>query len=324
MHKLVLILLALCAVCLSLAPQASAVSTASDFSKAYERAKKARSDCLVFSFGDWDKYSLKVYKSAWKDIRYLNKYLDNATILCDAKTYQFPTPHQEKEMKERTAALSGLNGVLCNPSVLFIDKEGFPYALAAGKDIVADPEQFAKILGEIQKKRLLRDEILAQAMKKKGEERARLIAQASDIPGIKCDNKRFAQLVKDCDPDDKLGYYRRFTFDPWKFHYLLEEKEEDAKKALDAELYKVTGYSKEQQQILLGIRGKVIRNGSNDPEELRANYERMLAIDPESVMGKSAKAALRLYCGIGEKEEDNGRFADENKNDYLDKEDDGF
>lgn len=322
--------LSLCVMAMALTMNSleAAVTVAGSFSKGKESALKSKKDCLVFNYGDWDKLSTKMYEKNWKATTHLNKYLEPNTVIADVKVFQFPTKAQQREIERKGSdTMLSLEKadrfflVPCQPSVIFIDKTSFPYAILEGVELPEDPEQFAKAVAEIQSKRAQRDQILEAAMKLKGKERAAMIMNASEVPGIKPDNARFAELVKACDPEDELGYYRRFTFDIFELHTVLNEKKEDGLKLLDEELYK-PGLSKEQQQMVLGLRGKILRvnlKGGDEAmmEELRANFQRMMDLDPDSVMGKSAKNALRVYCNVGEGvEEDNS--GDEDRSIYLD------
>lgn len=282
---------------LAVLPGAEArVTTASSVEQAKERASKSKKDYLVLNYGEWDGYSSDIYKNCWKPTKHLDKALESSTILTEAVFGDDLTDAQKKAQERRNKGLNKTPPSL--PSVFFFDQDGFHYATLTGSAVPAEETQFALAVGEIQKKRIKRDEIIKEAMLKKGLERAKLLGTAGDIEGIKVSPK-LLDLVKAADPGDQSGYIRRLTFDIFNLHRLLKEPEDKAHKELDR-MIADEGYSIEQRQAMLGLKNFIYRkNPAKNEKLIIATYEKMYKLGPDTIMGRSGKKGLQGTFDIG-------------------------
>lgn len=277
---------------LLMAPVSAGVTPATNIEQGLERAQKSKKDCLIFAYGDWDAYSNDIYKACWKSTSALGKELENSTIVAEANFPQNPTESEKNSFKKKANGYPGTPP--CLPSVAFVDASGFHYATVSGTALGGEEKQFALALGEVQKKRIQRDEILKQAKLKKGVERAKMIGSAADIPGIRPDTKTLLALIKDCDPSDMSGYIRRLSFDIFKLQDDLTGEELKKRLEMLDEIINDEGYSIEQRQMVLGLRaGELNRAGGDNEKAIQETYKKMYQLDPKSIFGRAGRRGLQ-------------------------------
>lgn len=275
-----------------LTPVSAGVTPATNVEQGLERAQKAKKDCLIFAYGDWDAYSNDIYKACWKSTSALGKELENSTVVAEVNFPQNPKESEEKSFKKKANGYPG--SPPCLPSVAFVDANGFHYATVSGTALGGEEKQFALALGEVQKKRIQRDEILKQAKLKKGVERAKMIGSAGDIPGIRTDTKTLLALVKECDPSDMSGYIRRLSFDVFKLQDDLTGEELKKRLEMLDEIINDEGYAIEQRQMVLGLRaGELNRAGGDNEKAIQETYKKMYQLDPNSIFGRAGRRGLQ-------------------------------
>lgn len=261
------------------------VNTFNTVEQAKERSAKFKKDYLVFNHADWDLLSSSMFKTHWKNTKYLDKTLEPNTILTDAIFENDLADTNTKRNQEKKNKGLGKTPPSI-PSVFFFDSDGFLYATLSGSEIPGEESQFADKVAEIQKKRIKREELIKEAMFKKGVERAKILGSAADIQGIKTSPK-ILELIRAADPSDESGYIKRLTFDIFSLHKLLKEPEEKALQELDKKIAD-EGYSVEQRQMMLGLKNGIYRrNPEKNEKKIAETYEKMYKLDPTTIMGRS-------------------------------------
>lgn len=278
------------------APAALAkVTPASSVEQAQERSAKSKKDYFVLNYGEWDLVSTGVYKSCWKVTRSLDKELENSTIIAEATFSDNPTDAEKKAQERRNKGLKTTPPSL--PSVLLFDADGFLYATVTGTDLPHEERLFAEKLGSVQKKRIERDELIRQAMLKKGVERAKMLGAAADVQGIK-PSPKILELVKAADPSDKSGYVRRLSFDIFKLHELFKQPDEKALRECDKYIND-EGYSIEQRQMVCGLKAHILRkDATKNADKIKETYNKMFKLGPDTIMGQAGKKGLQSTFDI--------------------------
>lgn len=290
------------------------VSRMSTPAKAQERAAGKR-DYLVLCYGEWDKFSNGIYKNIWRSANELNKHMEGGTVITEAVYMQSPTDADKKRMQKQNEGFKDLPR--CLPSVYMYDADGFLYAVLAGGELPGGPDQFAQALAEVQKKRIERDELIKKGKSARDEERANFFRQAGDIQGIRISPKLLA-LAKEYFPGNKYGLIDRFSFDIFNLHHIYEKPLEEGIKEIDKYVNNDKTYSQEQRQTVLGLKASFLRKKGGKDEDIKACYEQMVKINPETFMGKAGKGALDSYYGV--EEQDDGGPSDEYIGQNLDDE----
>lgn len=287
--KTSLLTLLVCLLATSASFSAELVGSVSD---ARKKAKETKADYVVLAYGgDWDKFGKMFKERLWANPELLSQ-LTPSTLATEMTWPENPTKEEQEKRKELIKDFGENPRSL--PAIFFFDQEGFCYASLTGAQMSKKPAELAKQLKDTQKLREKRDAMLSQASTLSGAEKAKILGLSGEIPGLNR-QKNLVDELKKCDPDDKSGYQKRFTFDPWKYHKLLEGPLEDGAKELDA-MVADPAYTAEQKQIILGIKSTLQRKNKADKAQIKATFEKMKALDPNSVFGKSADKAIQEYA----------------------------
>ncbi len=274
--------------------------TASAYQKAstIEEAKSKAGDqgIVIVTYADgWDKHSRKTAERMMKSAE-VTKALGD-TVLLELPMPNVSTPEQNDERKKRFANID-LSFPNSYPAFIFYNKTGYRVAeLCIPFHERKKPKAVAGRITEIMTAAARQRELLAKAEAATGAEKARLLGEAAAVPGVrKPDN--VANRIRQADPDNKTGMYQVATLDP---HGMAEASAnaEDwlATLASTKKLLSNPHLSKEQRQQLCCICiGLLHRNGGiKHKKELKEMIDKMQAIDPESMLGKSAIDARRLW-----------------------------
>lgn len=289
---------ALCSILILAAPMASAMVKATDFEKG---SKKVKDDgYVIVAYADgWDRYSEKMCKALLKASP-VSSALGRAVVL-EVGVPQRPTEERREKLKKRLGKLELPPGThnTSYPAFIFYDKNGRRYSIICGSDMVfPEPKELAeKIKARIEGLKQ-QEELLAQAEKASGTQRAELLGQVSVIPHIARPDKVVDQIKK-ADSSDQSGYIRRLNFQPWGFVEGLVKngKAPEAIKKLETMLQD-SAYSPEQKQIfyaaIIGFyhRGK----SAEDKAKIPDLAEKMRALNPESDLGRAASTVARDWA----------------------------
>lgn len=292
------------------APLLPAEETPAHRELTYRQAQAAAGSdgIIIYQYGpDWNPRSVRMLKEFWK-----TKELESAAggaILLTLPLYQRPTPEQQKQLQNITAdmpALTGKGARVC-PALIFIDKEGRVYSRLIGMEAFGD-ETGQEAINRIQSTLAhLRQQqkLLQLAERADGQERAKLLAEACDIPialptGVK-------DMLAQADPDDELGYTRRLDFNA--LHFLYEQMETSTGfvskdffpnyKRVKEECFRIindTALRTEDRQLayclLIGMSRKEPKITAH---QLKKMIEDCGRIDPGTIYGKLTPALAQLW-----------------------------
>lgn len=310
MKKLLLALL--CPLCVTtLLPAAQKASTFED------ALKKAKADGIVaFCYGpDWNMRSVGMVGTFWKDKR-TEKACGDAVMIA-IPFYQRPTP---SNLKEQNKVQGSFKRVRVNhdfrsfPAVCMMDRTGRVYAQLCGTDdLGTDEDDFAKGIENIAAKLdafRRQTDLLAQAEKAQGVEKAKLLGQAATL-GV-YPPEGVAQTIKNLDPQDQSGYYRRLTYNAFHFNERANSfsgSDQDASKAMTPEqtekelqtLLNNPVLSNEQKQESYAVYIGRLRKTKADKAVLMKQIKAMHDIDPDTMYGRIMPHLLELWCDVPDK-----------------------
>lgn len=310
-----LLLATLCALCsLSVAPLLQAAQKASTFEDAL---KKAKADGIVaFCYGpDWNMRSTNMVNTFWKS-KLTEKACGDAVMIA-IPFYQRPTPANIKEQNKIQGSFKRRrvnHDFRSFPAVCMMDRTGRVYAQLCGTDdLGTDDDDFAKGIDNITAKLEAfrrQSELLAQAEKAQGIEKAKLLGQASTL-GIYAPEGA-AEAIKSLDPQDQTGYYQRLTYDPFHFNERVNAfsgSKMDPSKALTPEqtekelqtLLKNPVLSNIQKQESYAVYIGRLRKTQADKAMLIKQIKAMHDIDPDTMYGRIMPHLLELWCDVPDK-----------------------
>lgn len=303
------ILCSLCATALL-----SAAQKASTFDDAL---KKAKDDGIVaFCYGpDWNTRSTSMVNTFWK-----NKLTEKAcgdAVMIAIPFYQRPTP---SNLKEQNKIQGNFKRVKVNnkfrsfPAVCMMDRTGRVYAQLCGTDELGTEENdFAKGQENIAAKLAAfrrQTELLAQADKAQGVEKAKLLGESSVLGVYPMDG--VAEAIKNLDPQGQTGYYQRLTYDAFHFNEranAFSGSDQDASKAMTPEqtekelqaLLKNPVLSNVQKQESYAVYIGRLRKTKADKAVLMKQIKAMHDIDPDTMYGRIMPHLLELWCDVPDK-----------------------
>ncbi|MBR5522475.1 MAG: hypothetical protein IKV82_03305 [Akkermansia sp.] len=250
---------------------------------------------ILFAYADgWDTYSKQVSNKLMKN-KAVKKAAGDAIVL----HYPIKQALNEEEQKARTEQWKGIKVPNADsyPALLFFDNKGKHYSTISGTFMrKAQPKKVAKMITERMEGKRKQNELMAQAEKAKGAEKARLIAEACLIENINRPD-RYEKMMKDADPKDECGLIRRVTFNPWVF---VESKRKEDPKAVLAELETMLAdpnYTDEQKQIFCTCAiGTLHRSNLPDAATRIQEYAKKLKeYGKDTVLGQSADIVVREW-----------------------------
>lgn len=250
---------------------------------------------ILFAYADgWDTYSKQVSNKLMKH-KAVKKAAGDAIIL----HYPIKQALNEEEQKARTEQWKGINvpSADCYPALLFFDSKGKHYSTISGTFMrKAQPKKVAKMITERLEGKRKQNELMAQAEKATGVEKARLIGQACLIENINRPD-RHEKMMKDADPKDECGLIRRVTFNPWAF---VESKLKEAPEAVLNELDTMLAdpnYTDEQKQIFCTCAVGTLHRSDlpNKAARMQEYAKKIKEYGADTVLGQSADIAVREW-----------------------------
>lgn len=250
----------------------------------------------IVTYADgWDKYSKKTAEMMMADPA-VTKALGNAVVM----TLPVPnvTSKEETEANKKRFGNMDLSFPNVYPAIILYDKTGrrladvcIPYS--ERKNPAAVAAKVSKAMDGAHKQA----ELLKKAESAKGVEKARLLGQASAIAGINRPNK-VVDAIKKEDPKDESGMVRIAGLN--LFATAIESastKDWEADLASMKELMENPLLTAEQKQqaccICIGL---LRRNGGPARKaELKEMIAKLRSLDPNSLLGKSAIDAERMW-----------------------------
>lgn len=272
---------------------------AAEVAETYEKAQ---------SVAHSDGYVLVAYPAGWDEQGETNakRWLVMKDVLNAAgNSVMIPVPvpqimdDEAKKQHEQLLGKLALPKASVYPAIFLMDEAGRHYATIAEPDM---RRLSAKDLAVILSKRVVdgrRQKNMLDRAKalQPGLEKAKLLGEASSISDILCP-KGVLNELRACDPQDTLGYIRRFSFNPWAFAtstvktLTFEESE-----ATIQEMLADAAYTPEQKQKIYATYIGLLRRKGNpgSMERMAELIEKMRALNPDDLQAKSAPIAARQW-----------------------------
>lgn len=281
-----------------------------------EALKKAKSDgVIVYCYGpDWNRRSVIMLDEFWKNPQ-IEKACGDAVMVA-VPYYQRPTDEQQLEANKISGAFQRRkvnNQFRSFPAVCMVGKDGRIYAQLCGTDALGSEKDnyrrgYENISHHLELYRK-QTELLAQAEKAEGLEKARFIGEASTL-GIYPPDGASSQ-IKALDPQDTLGYVKTLSYDPYSFNMeanAFSGCDRNAENALSAEktasrlqeiLQNKTLTPIQKQESYAVYIGRLRKDGNGADRATLTKYIKMMgAIDPTSMYGKIVPHLLELWCNV--------------------------
>lgn len=267
----------------------AAVSWVNDFEAAKKKAVVEKKDMLLFFSGsDWCHWCQKLDQEVFSQEKFAREAEKDFILV----NIDFPRKKElAKSIKEQNQQLQKKYGIRGFPTVILTDATGIPYARTGYQQGGVDAylvhlDNFhdleAKKLG-----------LLAEADKKSGLERAKLLDQALALMmenHLLGDRSKLMEEIVALDPDNKAGL---------KEKYLLQQKvapiEKELRKTgnfdqaltdIDELLKKETTLKPEDRQRLYLFKAGICLKGKRDREAGISNLEQAAKAAPETKIAK--------------------------------------
>ena len=250
----------------------------------------------IVTYADgWDKYSKKTAEKMMADPA-VTKALGNAVVM----TLPVPnvTSKEENEANKKRFGNMDLSFPNVYPAIILYNKDGhrladicIPYAERN------NPAAIAKKVETAMKAAAKQRGILAKAEGAEGAEKAKLLADAALVAGVN-KPRDVAKLIQKADPKGETGMHALATLNlPHKAIETAGTKDWQATYAEIQELMKNPNFTVEQQQQLCCISIGLLRRhgGPERVGELKQMIAKLRSLDPDSLLGKSATDAERLW-----------------------------
>ncbi len=260
-----------------------------NYESARAQAGKEHKDMLlVFSGSDWCRWCQQLQKEVFSQKKF-NQEAEKDFILVEI---DFP---RKKEMadaiKEQNQNLAKKYGVTGFPTVILADAAGKPYAKTGYQQGGADV--YLSQLKDLRSSNDKRDNLLAEANKVTGLERAKLLDQAlammieHHLLGDR--NKLMDEIIK-LDPDNEAGLGAKY-----EIHHKVAPIEEALQRTgnfdqaltdLDKLLKEETNLQPEDRQRLYLFKASICLKGKRDKESGISNLEQAAKAAPNTKIAK--------------------------------------
>ncbi len=265
----------------------------SDFAAAKKEAAASKKDLLIdFTGSDWCGWCIKLNKEVFSQEPFKAGVKDKFVLVeldypKNKSKLSAETIKQNEELRKKYP-------VRGFPTILLADADGRPFAVTGYQ--AGGPEAYVKHLDELRAKKTARDESVAAAAKASGVDKAKALVAALAAMGL-ADTMvasfygDVAEQIKAADPKDETGYakaaavkVRLATFYS-ELGACAQKKDHDGAHAVVDKTLKEGGFSTEDTQEIMLIRGIVFEQQKKFDEALKA-LDEAKAFAPDS-----AKAA---------------------------------
>ncbi len=202
-----------------------------DFDAAKKKASLENKDLFVdFTGSDWCGWCIKLVDEVFRhDV--FNQGVADKFVLVEI---DFPRDQSKLShtIQKQNAQLKEKYDIQGFPTILLMDSTGRPYAQSGYLE--GGAEKYLKHLGELQTKRVSRDEAFAKADKLQGLAKAKAMIQAlKEVPEDQLEHYQvtFGEISK-LDPEDELGFIREQKFKAAYIKFMSSLREGSADEAL--------------------------------------------------------------------------------------------
>ena len=183
-----------------------------DMKAAVEEAKKQDKDLLLlFTGSDW----CPPCKMLEEEVFAQQEFLDGVSEEFVLVMLDFPQNKQlSQELKEQNDALAAKFAISGYPTVIMVDEDLKPFAFSGYRE--GGPENYIKLMTEARQLRIKRDENLAAAKDKTGDQRAKLLDAAITGLGEDVANIYYSDIVEEIvklDKGNALGLRGKWNAD---------------------------------------------------------------------------------------------------------------
>ncbi|MCW1887064.1 thioredoxin family protein [Luteolibacter flavescens] len=216
----------------------SAATWTSDFDAALKEAKSSEKAVLIdFTGSDWCAWCIKLEQEVFDKPEFEAGVKDKFVLV------QLDYPKDKTRLTETVAkqneALLKRYPVKGYPTILLCDGDGKPFAATAYQE--GGPEKYLPHLDELLAKRTARDKALAEAAKKEGVEKAKLLISAlNDLaldPAMVASNYvDVAEQIKKADPEDETGFAKNEVAEGRFAEFMVKLGESRQAKNLEGEI----------------------------------------------------------------------------------------
>ena len=183
-----------------------------DMKAAVEQAKEQDKDLLLlFTGSDWCPPCKMLEEEVFSQQEFLDGVSDDFVLVM----LDFPQNKQlAQELKEQNDSLAAKFAISGYPTVIMVDQDLKPFAFSGYK--TGGPENYIKLMTEARQLRIKRDENLAAAKDKTGDERAKLLDAAIAGLGEDIATIYYTDIVDEIvklDKDNSLGLRGKWNAD---------------------------------------------------------------------------------------------------------------
>lgn len=294
MYKRLFYLTFLSFLTLPVATQAATVA------ETYQAASSVTDDgYILFVYGEqWDRVGESVCDKLLKSSE-IQQAAASATLI-KAPFYQMPTDEQKEKQSAVWGDLPQPRAMSAEsyPALLLFAKDGRHYATINGKDVLEGNEQnLAAKIKELLVGLKKQNDLLTQAASATGIEKAKLLTQASLIPGVFRPDKVLDE-VKALDPSDQSGCVFALSYHPAGWG---EQHKATAYEAYLPEMQKHLQnpmLSPEAKQGLYAVAIGALHKQATykDFATMRELAEKMKALAPDSQLGRAADSVVLYWA----------------------------
>lgn len=261
-----------------------------DFEAAKAAAAKENKDLLVdFTGSDWCGWCIKLKKEVF-DQDVFKKEAPKSFVLVEL---DFPkTKELDAKLKEQNEKLMQKFGIQGFPTILLMDSKGEVYGRTGYRD--GGPEKYLEHLTKLKTSKAKMPELLAQAEKAEGVEKAKLLdqylelaAETGKAEGLEAKVEEIMKL----DAENKAGLKGKYGIRK-KMAEVQEAETPDAAMAKVEAIIKEFAPKGEELQKILLIKGQIFA-AKNDKAGMLAQFKAAKEAAPESDLAKKIDEFLK-------------------------------
>ena len=264
----------------------------------YEQAQAELNDegYILFIYGQgWDKRSRELITDLYNHPAVIKAAGKSAMMLVPLPESMDDTEKEAFNKVMGKLQLPHVHSKHSFPAVVMYDRTGRQYSIICGPSMV-QPEPGSIALTIARRKAGLEKQLnlMAQADKAQGEERARLLLQACRVNNLERPD-RVQELIKQADPEDKAGCLAALNF----HNNPVGDQANDMPLAdfltvMDKAIANPLHTVQQKQNACAFTIGTIRRRaGAGGSELIRKYAELMKSLDPDSVLGRGADVVLR-------------------------------
>lgn len=258
-------------------------------------SKAGHKPIVLFCYGaNYDEVSKKAYEEFVKQHK-LQPVLQKC-IFVEVPIYQLPNEQQKREM-EKIIGKAGLpGGIFSYPSLAVVDDGGNLRGIVQKADEIQDVESAKAALAKLLEAYDRQESLITKAEKAGGTVKAKLLMQAAEVRGVNLPPDAGEGGKRNKGMKDNVGLGARQSFDPITVmeRTFTMDSNAEVENYIRGLLGK-PGYSLSQRQEMLAALAGHLRRNEGSIDKIRAIYNEMRELDPDSMYGAYAQGALDMW-----------------------------